>query len=114
LYKGSEADHLPPVTGERYVEIKRGTVIFTPNAQGRYNNNSSNNHVAVFLSYKGDSGIYVIDQYKGKNPKKPGIRFIPRKTGAMGIVSNDARAFAVVYSLRRVKLSFKKWKIKLF
>ena len=102
LYKGSEADRLPPATGERYVEIQRGTVIFTHNAKGRYTNADHGNHVAIFLRYGvygKEEGIFVIDQYKGKTPKKPGIRFIRKRSGAVDDPSNDARAFAVVFKL---------------
>ena len=124
LYKGSEADRLPPAMGERYVEIQRGTAIFTPNAEGRYSNKKHDNHVAIFLRYGNygkDEGIFVIDQYKGSHPKKPGIRFIKKRSGAVDDPSNDGRAFAVVFALRTIKIDVDikklfnlKWKIKIF
>lgn len=104
LYKGSEADRrLPPTPYERYPLIERGTVIFTPNARGLYNNANSGNHAAIFLRYgvyNGQEGIFVVDQYTGKNPKRPGIRFIYKRTGAINSPSNDARDFAVVLAMR--------------
>jgi hypothetical protein len=111
LYKGSEAGRIAPVTSQRYIEIKRGTVIFTPNSVGRYSNLKTGNHVAVFLSYgRRDEigGIYVIDQYidAKKTKQTSSMRFIKTGTGAMISRSNDARAFAVVYSLRQVKINF--------
>lgn len=109
LYKGSEADRRAPPNGygyERYAEIKRGTIIFTPNALGRYDNYDTGNHVAIFLSYgvrDGKNGIFVVDQYPNRTNGRAtaGIRFIKAGTGSMPAnLSNDARAFAVVLAIR--------------
>ena len=112
LYAGSEADRRLPMyennsgrIHQRYEEIVRGTVIFTPNSRGGYDNNDSGNHVAIFLSYgvrNGYKGIYVVDQYPNRvgNKALAGIRFIRAGTGAVTDPSNDARAFAVVYAIR--------------
>ncbi len=116
LYKGSEADRIAPVKGERYVEIKRGTVIFTPNSVGRYDNLKTGNHVAIFLSYgvyNSVAGIFVLDQYlrrKTNGKQTSGMRFLEAKSGPVGFRSENARAFAVVYSLKRVKVMFKGFK----
>ena len=112
LYEGSEADRILPLDGgPRYRDIARGTVIFTPNAQGRYDNENSGNHVAIFLRYdvrNGQKGIYVVDQYKGSDGA--GIRFIKAGTGRIDFRSNDARAFVVL--LRRTEYKVPLFKVK--
>lgn len=71
-------------------QLKPGTVIATFQ-DGRYPNNSTGNHAAVFVSQNSD-GLIVWDQWRGQSVHKRLIRF----KGGEGSPSNDGDAFYVV------------------
>lgn len=71
--------------------IAIGTAIATFNTEGVYENKSTGNHAAIYVSQDA-KGITVWDQWKGQSVHKRVIRF----TGGMGSPSNDGDAFSVI------------------
>jgi hypothetical protein len=85
-----------------YMNIERGTVVATFNRSiGRYKNNNSGNHTAIFLEWGGrtvgfwrksvEQGMWILEQGPSFAPRK---RFVPFNKGAGYF--NDAGEYNVV------------------
>jgi hypothetical protein len=78
--------------------LKKGTAIATF-VNGKYPNNRHGNHAALFLR-QGINGIYIMDQWKGKDGGLVGARFIrsrgKNKAGKYINASDNADAFYVI------------------
>lgn len=87
-----------PVVGLK--DLGKGTAIATF-VKGRYPNKATGNHAAIFIRHAG-TGIWVMDQWKGKSVIKPRFIYGPRpgvrrKTdGSWPDASNVADAFFVI------------------
>lgn len=82
----------PKVKGNQ--TIPKGSAIATFNAEGKYANQSTGNHAAIFISVS-DAGIVVLDQWVSKDPAKPSERTIRFKNG-VGSASNDGDQFSLI------------------
>ncbi len=72
--------------------INQGTAIATFDEKGKYLNNSTGNHAAIYVSQNA-TGIWVYDQWVAQGAVKK--RFI-RFKGGVGSHSNDGDAFSVI------------------
>lgn len=82
----------PRVRGNR--AIPPGTAIATFDADGCYPNQASGNHAAIYLS-QDDEALLVLDQWKSRQPPRPGTRRIRFKGGA-GTPSDDGDRYWVI------------------
>lgn len=82
----------PAVRGNR--DLKKGTAIATF-LNGRYPNVKHGNHAALYVGQDA-TGIWVIDQWEGRNPRKRHIPFLGGKEGAWIDPSNNGDAFSVI------------------
>ncbi|MFH1897931.1 MAG: BPSL0067 family protein [Candidatus Desantisbacteria bacterium] len=74
------------------LSLKKGTAIATFNKDGKYPNNSTGNHAAIYLS-QNTNGIWVCDQWRKQGMVR--TRLI-RFKGGEGSPSNDGDAFFVI------------------
>jgi hypothetical protein len=78
--------------------VLTGTAIATFDAAGKYPNQPTGNHAALYLSQDG-AGIYVIEQYVGlEKIQKRHIRFMNGAVPYHNNIANDGDAYSVIGS----------------